>query len=79
MLGAGFNLKIASKRLGHANIAVTGDFYQHVSIDMQRDVARKMGKLLTLESPKTPIKALPSGRKSGRLDKARQSRVKKAP
>lgn len=52
MLAAGVNLKIASERLGHANIAITGDFYQRVSTDMQRDVARKMGNSSLLTTKK---------------------------
>lgn len=41
-------IKIASTRLGHSNIAITSDIYQHVDIDMQKDSADKMNEVLRL-------------------------------
>lgn len=66
LLAAGVNLKIASERLGHANIATTADIYAHVTSDMQRDAARKMGKLLTPVPDKAAESVRGRGRKSGR-------------
>jgi integrase len=41
MLRAGVPLKIASGRLGHSGITITGDLYQHVASDMDRDAAER--------------------------------------
>jgi integrase len=47
MLGAGVNPKIASERLGHATIAITMDFYQHVTSNMHHEAAVAIGGLLS--------------------------------
>jgi integrase len=42
LLSAGVNLKVASERLGHSNIAMTADLYSHVSDTMQADAASRI-------------------------------------
>ena len=43
---AGVPLKVTSQILGHSNIGITGDLYQHVVIDMKKDAADKVGNIL---------------------------------
>lgn len=42
MLGAGVPLKVVSQRLGHANISITADIYQHVTRGMDQDAADRI-------------------------------------
>jgi integrase len=42
LLGEGFNIKIVSEMLGHANIGITGNLYQHVNENMMRLAAKAM-------------------------------------
>lgn len=42
MLGAGVPAKVASERLGHANISITLDTYSHVLPGLQEDAAEKL-------------------------------------
>jgi integrase len=42
LLGEGVNIKIVSEMLGHANIGITGNLYQHASENMMREAARSM-------------------------------------
>jgi integrase len=42
LLGEGVNIKIVSEMLGHANISITGNLYQHVNENMMRLAARGM-------------------------------------
>ncbi len=42
LLQYGVPAKIASQRLGHANIAITLDTYSHVSVEMQEDAVSKL-------------------------------------
>lgn len=49
MLEDGVHPKVVSERLGHASIAVTMDFYQHVSSTMQRSAARRMDAILSID------------------------------
>ena len=62
MLAAGVNPKIAAERLGHANVGITMDFYQHVSTDLQREAAAAMDGLLKSAARSTPGR---NGRKAG--------------
>lgn len=39
LLGAGVDLKLASARLGHSSVRITGDTYQHVEQAMDQDAA----------------------------------------
>jgi integrase len=40
MLEANVPVKVASERLGHSSVSITGDLYTHVLEGMQREVAR---------------------------------------
>ena len=42
LLGEGVNIKIVSKMLGHANVGITGNLYQHASENMMRRAAKAM-------------------------------------
>jgi integrase len=42
LLGEGVNIKIVSEMLGHANIGITGNLYQHVNENMMRLAAKAM-------------------------------------
>ena len=46
LLRAGVPLKVASGRLGHNSIAITGDLYQHVARDMDADAAERAARAL---------------------------------
>jgi integrase len=46
MLRAGVPLKVASGRLGHSGITVTGDLYQHIASDMDVDAAERAARVL---------------------------------
>jgi integrase len=46
MLTKGVPLKVVSKMLGHASIAITGDIYGHVSPDVSREAVTKLGAAL---------------------------------
>lgn len=41
-LANGVPLKVVSERLGHANIGITADIYQHVTEGMDRDAADRV-------------------------------------
>ena len=43
MLGAGVNPKVASERLGHANVGITLDIYSHVLPTMQAEATERIG------------------------------------
>lgn len=43
---AGMLLKIASRRLGHSGIAITGDLYQHFAQDMGTNAAERAAKVM---------------------------------
>jgi integrase len=47
MLGDGVHPKIVRERLGHSEISMTLNRYSHVSIDMQREAADRLGRLLS--------------------------------
>ncbi|MGZ8636528.1 MAG: tyrosine-type recombinase/integrase [Actinomycetota bacterium] len=46
LLGAGVDLKVASERLGHSSIRITGDIYQHVERAMDVDAAARTAALV---------------------------------
>lgn len=46
MLALGIDIKVRSERLGHSTIAITGDLYDHVASDLDRQAADKIGELL---------------------------------
>ena len=46
MLRAGVPLKVASRRLGHSSIGVTGDLYQHWAQDMDVDAAERAAEAM---------------------------------
>lgn len=46
MLKCNIPAKVASKRLGHSNIAITLDLYSHVMKEMQEDAALKIDDIL---------------------------------
>jgi len=46
MLANNVHPKIVQERLGHANVSMTLDRYSHVTMDMQRDAADQLDKLL---------------------------------
>ena len=46
MLKEGISDKVASERLGHANVSTTRDIYQHVLKEMDREAANKLDKLM---------------------------------
>jgi integrase len=54
-LAMGESIKVVSERLGHSSVALTMDLYQHVSQDMQREIAGKLGALLP--TPSTAARA----------------------
>lgn len=41
-----YQIEMAVKRLGHANLATTADMYSHVAPTMQREAASKLNALL---------------------------------
>jgi integrase len=45
-LGAGVDTKIMSGRLGHANLAITHDFYQHVLKEMDESAAAALAAVI---------------------------------
>lgn len=49
MLTANVPLKVASERLGHASVRLTGDLYTHVLDDMQQGVADKLDEIVPFE------------------------------
>ena len=46
MLGDGVHPKIVQERLGHSDISMTLNRYSHVTMDMQREAAERMGSIL---------------------------------
>ena len=46
MLEAGIPLKVVSEYLGHANISITADVYQHVTDEMARKAGEALGGIL---------------------------------
>ncbi len=54
MLRAGVPLKVASGRLGHSSITITGDLYQHWVRDMDVDAAEKAARAMRLAGPLVP-------------------------
>jgi integrase len=50
ILGAGFNLKVVSERLGHSSTSLTLSTYSHVSPTMQREAANALETLLRAKS-----------------------------
>ena len=46
MLGDGVHPKIVQERLGHSDISMTLNRYSHVTMDMQREAADRIGRLL---------------------------------
>lgn len=57
--------RVAQERLGHSDIRVTMNLYSHVSANLQRDAADKVGEML---SPGTPERRA-TGRRVGRRRK----------
>jgi integrase len=55
---AGVSLKVASDRLGHATVPITGDLYSHVFAAHDREAAAALGTLL---EGQTPTRANESG------------------
>jgi hypothetical protein len=49
-LGAGAHAKQVQEMLGHADISITLDIYTHVTEDMHRDAAARVGRVLFPES-----------------------------
>lgn len=47
MLDGGIHPKIASERLGHANVSVTLDTYSHALPDMQREASDLLDDIIT--------------------------------
>jgi len=45
-LAGGVSVKVMSKRLGHANTAITQDLYQHVLAEMDDEAAALIASLL---------------------------------
>ncbi|MGH9277369.1 MAG: tyrosine-type recombinase/integrase [Acidimicrobiales bacterium] len=45
-LGAGAHPKQVQEMLGHADVSITLDIYAHVTDDMHRDAAERIGRLL---------------------------------
>lgn len=46
MLANGEHPKIVQERLGHSDISMTLNRYSHVTMDMQRDAAERLERLL---------------------------------
>jgi integrase len=46
MLSQGENLKVVADRLGHASIKLTADVYSHVTPELDRGAANRLGELL---------------------------------
>ena len=46
LLGAGVDLKLASSRLGHSSVRITGDTYMHVERSMDEDAAARAAALV---------------------------------
>ena len=46
LMKQGINPKIVSERLGHANVGITLNVYSHTDLEMQRESALKLEKLL---------------------------------
>ena len=46
MLGDGVHPKIVQERLGHSDISMTLNRYSHVTMDMQREAADRLERLL---------------------------------
>lgn len=51
----GVPLKVIAEIVGHSDVRLTQNVYQHVYQDAKRDAARKMDALLTGESPQNPV------------------------
>ena len=49
LLQAGVHLVVASRRLGHASVAITADTYSHVAPGLQKEAADAFAKLLGVE------------------------------
>ena len=49
MLEAGIPLKVVSEYLGHANISITADVYQHVTDEMARKAGDALGGILSAD------------------------------
>jgi integrase len=45
-LGAGIHPKQVQEMLGHADVSITLDIYSHVTEDMHREAAERIGRLL---------------------------------
>lgn len=45
-LGAGVHPKQVQEMLGHADVSITLDIYSHVTEDMHREAAERIGRLL---------------------------------
>lgn len=48
LLKAGVNPKVVAERLGHTTVSMTLDTYSHVLPDMQKEVAEKIDKILSI-------------------------------
>jgi integrase len=46
MLANGEHPKIVQERMGHSNVSMTLDCYSHVTMDMQRDAANRLDRLI---------------------------------
>ena len=46
MLESGEHPKVVQERLGHSDISMTLNRYSHVTMDMQREAADRMARLL---------------------------------
>jgi integrase len=56
LLGAqGVPLNVIAEIVGHSDVRLTQNVYQHVYQDAKRDAARKMDALLTAGSPENPV------------------------
>ena len=47
----GESVKVVSARLGHANVGITSDLYQHVTPQLDREAATRVSRLILGSAP----------------------------